>query len=125
MEKIVFNVGSIVSPTWDASIRGKVISVETNNYRIVDWFQGDPLPSYNRWGVDNLTYAMPKESKMNTIKCKYIPTELVIEGDEWKYVVVNRHNQKVVAAFVNDMDAEQYVQPFLGSYYIREVDDGQ
>lgn len=123
MEKIVFNVGSIVSPVWDRESRGKVTEVR-NSYRVIDWFQGN-INHTNVWYDENLTYAMPKESKMNTIKCKPVSNAIEIEGGNWKYVVVNRHENKIVAAFISEMDAETYVQSYSGVFYIREIDDGQ
>lgn len=124
MENIKFNVGSIVRPAWDDEARGKVTEVK-DSIRLVEWFQGDTRYLSRAWHVCNLKFVTPVEKNVNTIKCKPVPNTLDIQDGGWKYVVVNRHNQKVVAAFVNDMDAEQYVQAFLGSYYIREVDDGK
>jgi hypothetical protein len=60
---------------------------------------------------------------MSEIMCKPIPNCLSIEGGSWEYVVVNRHTNKIVAAFTNDIDAEQYVQQCAGPFYIREVED--
>lgn len=122
MEKIKFNVGSIVSPVWDHESRGKVTEVRTECYRVIDWFQGN-LNHTGVWGVDNLTYAMPKENKMNAIICKPISNVLEIQDGGWKYVVINRHENKIVAAFVSEMDAEVYVQSYSGVFYIREVDN--
>lgn len=125
MDKIIrFGVGSIVSPTWNENAYGKVTEVKTENYRIVDWFQGDPLPCATVWKVDNLTYATSlKENRMYTLKCKPMSDTLEIEGGNWKYVAVNRHENKILAAFVNEMDAETYVQSYSGVFYIREVDN--
>jgi len=119
-----FNVGSIVRPLWDDTARGKVVEIK-DGIRIVEWFQGDLDLLSRAWHVNNLKFVTPVEKNVNTIKCKPVPNTLEVQDGDWKYVVVNRHENKIVAAFVNEMDAEQYVQTYSGTYYIREVDEGK
>lgn len=113
--------GSIVCPIWDKERRGKIVGRD-GELCTVKWFEQKELES---WHDSNLTFVIPQEKKMYTLKCKPMPNTLEIEEGGWKYVVVNRHTDKIVSAFVSDMDAEQYVQNYPGAYYIREVDNEQ